>query len=118
MGGGSRFTRHSIAELARQYGSLSEAEKERCRAAGEGATRAHMAGFRSFVKKDKVRSAAPAAKLYSLPDELPAPGDVLDSGAIVAASDAQALELAFQSHGPDLFMQGLQMAPGYTEQLV
>ena len=107
---GRRFDKTLMSEMSDAYHALSPAEMARYEEAGIAARRAHLSGYCAFGKKPPAMPSASAPKLYLHAGDVPAPGDETASGAIVAASDAQGLELAFQYQGPDAFLAGWEQA--------
>ena len=111
---GTRFTVSTLSQLAEEYRALSGAEKQRFVEAGRAGTFAHRGGFASFGTRPQQRdvrqrsSGQQLQQMHARVDNVPLPGDVTATGAIVASTAAIEAARAVQYHGPGLFLQDYQ----------
>lgn len=96
--GGDRFS-----ELARMYRGLSSEERQVFVEAGEAAVRARHAGFKSFHTTDSDKKKRHIQNKRALK-----PGDVTDSGAIVAVDENSLAQLSLLYDGRNLFLDGCE----------
>lgn len=87
---GIKFSRESMRQISAEYRNLSPNEKAFYRDVGSQATESHRHGFSSFAGQRRSQTMGSSAKTASNTS----PGDITETGAIVAAD----------SNMPDLFL--------------
>lgn len=102
---GQQFGADRITELAHTYKELSPQEKQFFVEAGEAGVRARHAGFKAFHQESRKHKKK--KQTSAIEDDVGLqPGDVTESGAIIAVDQATLLKLAVKYDGRDLFLQG------------
>lgn len=102
---GQRLTSSSMSAFAAQYRALSPAERQRYQMAGEAATLAHRHKVKAFPKNDPALQSSSSLVRFEHPADRPQPGDVTESGAIIAADSDGDLMLQTMYTGHEFFLE-------------
>ena len=106
---GRKFDAHTLSALGEEYRNLPPDQKLYWERVGQAGTLAHKHGFKSFPSSSSSTNSCGQdhfsihASLMNHPVDVAAPGDVTDSGAIIAADDGLDIQVANTYFGPDAF---------------
>ena len=119
---GKKFDAHTLSALGEEYRNLTPDEKLYWERVGQAGTLAHKHGFKSFPSSSSSTNSRGQdhfsihASLMDHPSDIPAPGAVTDSGAIIAGDAGLDIQLANTYFGPDAFESQYRQVKEFANQ--